>query len=104
MDFSCQCSDRHLTAHLEPTLGHEEVVFNTFFPKLVRNIKAHGTIFIVDLTFGLIIKNGVGIVDLFKLFSCFWVVWVFVWVVPECKFPESTIIIVYYISFKGLPT
>lgn len=86
-------------AYLEPTLGHEEVVFNTIFSKLVSNIKAHGAIVIVNRTFVLIIKNDVGIVDLFKPFSSLRVVRVLVGVIPECKFSESVFIVAFMLKY-----
>lgn len=71
------------TSHLEPALGHEEVVFDTLLPKLLCSVQAHGSILIVDLPFVLITEDGVGVVDLLEFLSSFWVVWVFIRVMPQ---------------------
>lgn len=78
-DFPTAC----FVSYLEPTLGHEEVIFGPLFPKLLCSIEAHGPIFVINLPLVLITENGVGIVDLFKFFSSFWVVWIFVRVMPQ---------------------
>lgn len=77
---------REMSSHLEPPLRHEEVVFDTLFSKLVGHVEPHGAIFIVDLAFGLIGEDWVGIVDFFELFCCFRVVWILVWMVFQSQF------------------
>lgn len=63
---------------------NEEVIFNALVSKLLGHIEAHGAVLIVDLPLGLIVEDGVGIVDLLKLLSCLRVVWVLVRVMPQC--------------------
>lgn len=72
--------------YLEPALGHEEVIFHPLFPKLLCSIEAHGSILVVNFPFVLVTEDGVGIVDLFKLFSSFRVVWILVRMMPQCQF------------------
>lgn len=69
---------------LEPALVHEEVIFNTLLSKLLCHIEAHGAVLIIDLPLGFVVEDGVGIVDLFKLLSCLWIVWVLVRMMPQC--------------------
>lgn len=73
-------------SHLEPALGHEEVVFDALVPKLLRHVQAHGSILVVDLPFVLVTEDGVGIVDHLEFFSSVWVVWVLIGVMPQRKF------------------
>ena len=63
---------------------NEEVIFNALVSKLLGHIEAHGAVLIVDLPLGLVVEDGVGIVDLFKLLSCLWIVWVLVRMIPQC--------------------
>lgn len=72
--------------YLEPALGHEEVIFDPLFPKLLRSVEAHGSIFVVNVSFVLVTEDGVGIVDLFKLFSSFRIVRILVRVMPQSQF------------------
>lgn len=53
--------------HLKPALVHEEVVFNAVLSELVCDVEAHGAVLVVDLSFGVVVEDGVGIVDLFEL-------------------------------------
>ena len=72
------------TSCLEPALVHEEVIFNTLVSKLLGHIEAHGAVLVIDLPLGLVVEDGVGIVDFLKLLSCLGVVWVLVRVMPQC--------------------
>jgi hypothetical protein len=73
-----------MTSHLKPALVNEEVIFNALVSKLLGHIEAHGAVLIVDLPLGLVVEDGVGIVDLFKLLSCLWIVWILVRMIPQC--------------------
>ncbi len=75
------------TTHLKPAFGHEEVVFNALFSELVCDVEAHGAVLVVDLSFGVVVEDGVGIIDLFELLCRFGVVGVLVWVILQCQFP-----------------
>lgn len=86
--WTCRSFKPHAT-YLEPALRHEEVIFDPLFPKLLCSIEAHGSIFIINLPFVLVSENGVGIVDLFKFFCCFWIVWILVRVMPQSQFSED---------------
>lgn len=76
----------HFLPYLEPALGHEEVIFCPLFPKLLCSVEAHGSIFVVNFSFVLITEDGVGIVDLFKPFGSFRIVWILVRVMPQSQF------------------
>lgn len=82
------CCPRRLcfVPYLEPALGHEEVIFHPLFPKLLCKWEPHRSIFIVDFPFVLVTEDGVGIVDFFKLFSSFQVVWILVRMMPQSQF------------------
>lgn len=67
---------------LEPALGHEKVIFDSLLPKLLGHREAHGSILVVDTTLVHISEDGVGIIDLLELLSCFGVVWVLIGVIP----------------------
>lgn len=71
-----------LASHLEPALGHEKVIFDSLLPKLLGHREAHGSILVVDTTLVQISEDGVGIIDLLELLSCFGVVWVLIRVIP----------------------
>lgn len=75
-------------AHLKPAFGHEEVVLDALFPKLLGSVEAHGAVLVVDLALVLIAEDGVGVVDLFELFRSFRVVGVLVRMMPQCEFPR----------------
>ncbi len=77
----------HCTTHLKPAFGHEEVVFNALLSELVCDVEAHGAVLVVDLSFGVVVEDGVGIVDLFEFLCRFRVVGVLVWVILQCQFP-----------------
>lgn len=76
------------TTDLKPPLGHEEVVFDALLSELLGHVKAHGAVLIVDLPLGLIVQDGVGVVDLLELLRGLRVVWVLIWVVLQRKLPD----------------
>lgn len=83
--FNIYCNtDRKMIRHLKPTFGRHEVVFHHLFSKLISDVQAHRAVLVINLPFGFIVENGVGIVDLFKLLSRFWIVGVFIWVILQC--------------------
>lgn len=71
-------------SHLKPPLGHEEVVFDALLSKLLGHVETHGAVLVVDPPLAVIVQDGVGVVDLFKLICSLRVVWVLVWVVLQC--------------------
>ena len=75
-------------AYLEPTFGHEEIVFDTPVSKLFCNVEAHRAILVIDLPLGVIIEDSVGVVDLLELLSSLWVIWILIRVISKCQFPE----------------
>ena len=73
--------------HLEPPFGHKEVIFDALLPELLRHVKAHGAVLVVDPPLGLIVQDGVGVVNLLELLRRLWVVWVLVRVVLQRQLP-----------------
>lgn len=73
--------------HLKPPLGHEEVIFDALLSKLLRHVKAHGAVLVVDPPLGLIVQDGVGVVNLLKLLRRLWVVWVLIRVIFQRQLP-----------------
>lgn len=74
---------RGTATHLEPPLGHEEVVLDALLPKLLGHVETHGAVLVVDLPLGFIVQDGVGVVDLLELLRRLRVVRVLVWVVLQ---------------------
>lgn len=77
------------STNLKPPFGHEEVIFDALLSELLGHVKAHGAILVIDLPLGLIIQDGVGVVNLLKLLRCLRVVRVLIWVVLQRKLPDT---------------
>lgn len=73
----------YAATHLEPALGHEEVVLDALLSKLLGHVQSHGAVLVVDLPLGVIVEDGVGVVDLLELLRRLGVVGVFVRVVLQ---------------------
>lgn len=79
----------YAATHLEPALGHEEVVLDALFAKLLGHIEAHGAVLVVDLTLVVVTQDGIGVVDLLELVCRFGVVGVLVRVVSQRQLPAG---------------
>lgn len=80
---------RVAASHLEPALGHEEVVFDAVVAKLLGHVETHGAVLVVDIALVLVTEDGVGVVDLLEPLGGLRVVWVFIWVMPQRQFPSE---------------
>lgn len=72
---------------LGPPAGQDKVGVDVLLSELLSHVQAEGAVLVIDVAFGGINEDGIGVVYLLKLLRCFWVIWVFVRVKLQCQFP-----------------
>lgn len=77
----------YVQSDLGPPAGQDKVSVDVLLSKLLGDVEPQGAVLVINITFGGIVEDGVGIVDLLKLFRCLRIVWVLVRVVFQGQFP-----------------
>lgn len=72
---------------LGPPAGQNKVSVDVFLSKLLGHIEPQGAVLVINVAFGRVIQDGMGVVDLLKLVRCLGVVRVLVGVVFQGQFP-----------------
>lgn len=73
--------------HFGPPTGQHKVCVNVLLSKLLSHVEPQGAVLVINVAFGRVVQDGMGIVDLFKLVRCLRIVWVLVRVVFQGQFP-----------------
>jgi len=76
----------HLESYLGPPAGQNKVSVDILFSKLFSHIKSQRAILVVDVSLCWVVKDGMGIVYLFKLIGCLRVIRILVRVIFQSQF------------------
>lgn len=76
----------HSESYLGPPAGQNEVSVDILFSKLFSHIKSQRAILVIDVSLCWVVKDGMGIVYLFKLIGCLRVIRILVRVIFQCQF------------------